>query len=192
MAQPLNWDERYREAVIGDEPPARVLREFTHLLPAHGQALEIACGLGANACLLARHGLDTQAWDNSAEAIAKLASYAREHGLSLQASQRDVIIQPPAPASFDVIVVTRFLERSLLSAIAAALRPGGLLYYQTYLRERPDSQGPSNPAFLLEPNELLHAFTELHILVYREEGLVGDLSCGWRNEAMLVACQPQA
>ncbi len=38
------------------------------------------------------------------------------------------------PESFDVIVVSHLLDRTLAPALVAALRPGGLLYYQTSVR----------------------------------------------------------
>lgn len=44
-----------------------------------------------------------------------------------------------------------------------------------------------NPAYRLATQELLRLFHPLRILVYREEGRVGDTTCGLRNEAMLVA-----
>jgi hypothetical protein len=68
-----------------------------------------------------------------------------------------------------------------------ALSLGGLLYYQTFIDERVADTGPRNPAYRLRRNELLSLFSGLRLLVYREEGLVGDLERGFRNEAMLVA-----
>jgi len=47
--------------------------------------------------------------------------------------------------------------------------------------------GPSNDVFRLADNELLRLFGALDVLVYREEGLVGDLETGFRDEAMIVA-----
>ncbi len=180
------WDARYRQGGPGaDTPAARVLVENRHLLPAHGQALDLACGLGGNARLLAEAGLDTQAWDLSPTAIERLREQA--HGLPLQAEVRDVLGAPPAADSFDVIVVSRFLERELCPRLAAALRPGGLLFYQTFVHQRPGDGGPRNPAFLLAENELLRLFAGLTVRVYREEGCIGDIRQGWRDEAMLVA-----
>ena len=46
------WDQRYRET--SSEPQAaRVLSDNLRLLPAAGTALDLACGLGGNALLLA-------------------------------------------------------------------------------------------------------------------------------------------
>lgn len=184
------WDARYREADSAQVAPAEVLRENAHLLPAAGDALEVACGLGGNALFLAERGLNVQAWDISGVAIERLAETAGARELRVQARQRDVVAHPPEPASVDVLVVTRFLERDLAPALCAALRPGGLVFYQTFTRETVDAGGPSNPAFRLAPNELLDMFRDLRLLVYREEGRVGRLDEGFRNEALLVARKP--
>ena len=62
-----------------------------------------------------------------------------------------------------------------------------MLFYQTYTRECVDVIGPRRSEYRLAINELLELFAGLRVLVYREEGRVGDLRIGWRNEAMLVA-----
>ncbi|HHI76070.1 MAG TPA: methyltransferase domain-containing protein [Gammaproteobacteria bacterium] len=180
------WDDRYRGA---DRPgaPARVVAENLHLLPASGRALEVACGLGANALLLARQGLEVEAWDLSPVAIGALRRFAGDAGLDLVARERDVVARPPEAGAWDVVVVTRFLERSLAPALMAALRPGGLLFYQTFTRERCSDEGPSSDAWRLARGELLELFAPLRLLVYREEGRVGDCARGFRNQALLVA-----
>ena len=179
------WDARYRDAAAPGSP-ARVLADNLHLLPAAGAALDLACGLGANALLLAERGLTVSAWDISPVAITRLQALADERGVEVQAEARDVLRQPPAPGSFDVIVVSHFLERALAPALMAALRPGGLLFYQTFTREGAGSRGPSNPAFRLGPNELLQLFTGLRLVLYREEGDIGDPAAGARGEALLI------
>ena len=98
-----------------------------------------------------------------------------------------MVITPPEPASFDVIVVSRFLERDLVPSLVQALRADGLIYYQTFTAARVGDTGPRNPAFRLADNELLALFASLRLIVYREEGLAGDLNKGLRGEAMLVA-----
>jgi len=167
-----------------------VLRESRHLLPIKGDALDMACGLGGNALLLAEAGLSTQAWDISPVAIETLQSRAMNVRGSLQAIVRDVSINPPSPASFDVIVVSYFLERTLAQSLCAALRPGGILFYQTFVRDKVSQQGPSNPEFLLAENELLTLFATLRLRVYREEGRLGNVQQGLRNEALLVSQKP--
>jgi 2-polyprenyl-3-methyl-5-hydroxy-6-metoxy-1,4-benzoquinol methylase len=183
------WDERYRQAVTA-VTAAAVLTDNAHLLPLNGTALDLACGLGGNALALARHGLETHAWDISPVAIERLQAEARREELSVHTEVRDVERAPPPPESFDVIVVSHFLERSLCPALTAALKPGGLLFYQTFSRERVSDEGPKNPDYRLAPGELLALFPWLRPLVYRDEGWVGDPTQGFRNQALLVAKKP--
>jgi len=183
------WDGRYRDSA-GVSAPSRVVSDNAHLLPTEGRALDLACGLGANAMFLAAHGLAVEAWDLSPVAVEKLAESAARQNLKLQMRVRDVIGQPPEPASFDVIVVSHFLDRGLMPSLIAALRPNGLLFYQTFVRESVTGKGPSNPDFRLGRNELLTLLPGLVIRVYREEGSVGDCTRGFRDLAMLVGQRP--
>ena len=179
------WDARY--AKNNDAPKAcQILRDSCHLLPAQGNALDLASGLGGNALLLAKHGLTTSAWDLSPVGINKLNNLATQQSLLVDGQARDIINNPPAANSFDVIVVSYFLEHRLFPALLAALKPSGLLFYETFVRDKPEGVGPSNPDYLLEQNELLRLCGGLVIRAYREEGLIGDINLGVRNVAMLV------
>lgn len=184
------WNSRYQET-NGHPQPARVLQDNQHLLPTEGRALDLACGLGGNALLLAERGLHTWAWDVSDVAVARLQETARRRQLPLSAEIRDVLAAPPLPKSFDVIVVSRFLERSLAPFLIQALHPGGLLLYQTFTHTSSRPAGPTNPAYLLTPQELLTLFRPLRLIVYREEGQCGDTTRGLRHEALLIGQQPE-
>ncbi len=154
--------------------------------------MDLACGIGGNALFLAKEGLTVKAWDLSDLIVGKLNQHAKAESLALKASVVNVENDPPEPSSLDVLVVSHFLYRPHLKALEKALRPGGLLFYQTFTQERvAGTSGPKNPAFLLRPNELLNVFSSLRVLAYREDGLIGSLSEGVRNVAMLVAQRPQ-
>jgi len=183
------WDAIYGDAGGAGKPShaARVLAENDHLLPVRGRALEVACGRGGNALLLARSGLETHAWDISAVAVESLQAEASRQALVIHGEARDIMQQPPAPASFDVIVVSHFLERGLIPLLQQGLRPDGLLFYQTFTRTRVSDNGPSNPEFRLADNELLGLCADMQVLVYREEGRVGDIERGFRDLALIVA-----
>ncbi len=179
------WNENYRKSPGGVVSAAQVLRLNHHLLSG-GKALDAACGLGGNAIELARAGYDVHAWDISEEALQRLHSEALAQGLSITTQQCDLIASPPERGSFDLIIVSRFLDRALLPALVAALRPDGLLFYQTFIADKLSPTGPSNPDYLLRPNELLHLLGDLEIRFYREDARCGDLQAGARNEAMFV------
>ena len=188
------WNRRYL-AASGDTPGvnsgtnsiAQVLEEYAHLLPDSGDALDIACGLGVNALFLARRGFKTHAWDISNVAIDRLKEMCQSMSLDIEMRVRDVVAEPPVKNSFEVIIVSRFLDRRLSASIISALKPGGLLFYQTFIVDKAQGFGPDNPDYLLQQNELLEMFRPLIVRVYREEGLQGNVEKGFRNEAMLVA-----
>lgn len=156
------WDQRH--AVATRPAPAEVLLRHARWLPARGRALDLACGLGANALFLAEHGLDAHGWDRSTVALDRLSDEAQRRGLRVAVQQQDVIADPPRPSTWDVIVCTRFLHRPLCRELVAALRPGGVLFVQTFTRLGRVGGGPTNPDFLLEPAELLALFDGLTVL----------------------------
>ena len=180
------WNAKHRTGDHDRSEPAKVLSDYSHLLPHQGQALDLACGTGANALFLARRGLQTSAWDISDQAISIIRARAAQNNLVLETRVCDVMdIVLPAQA-YDVITVSYFLERTLFPAIINALKLNGLLFYQTWLREQSGNRGPRNENFRLGSNELLQLCSGLHIVLYREEGLTGDLHHGCRDEAMLI------
>jgi SAM-dependent methyltransferase len=185
------WDGIYRKVSGNVRPePALVLRQYDYLLPSQGRALDLACGMGGNALFLAERGLSTTAWDLSAVAIERLSQVVATDQLDLVCEARDLEKEPPAQSSFDVVVVSRFLDRNLNRSLAAALRPGGLLYFQTFVADKDPAIGPENPAYLLRENELATTFADLILRAYCEVGQTGDRARGFRNEALLVGQKP--
>ena len=165
---------------------SQVLAENSYLLPETGTALDLACGLGGNAVFLAQQGLTVTAWDISSIAIEKLTAFAQQQDLNINACQKNITSLSLPKSSFDVITVSRFLDRALSDAIIDALKPNGLLFYQTFTREKLTAAGPNNPRFLLSRNELLRLFSALTVVYYRENRACGDTQKGLRNEAQYI------
>lgn len=190
------WNNRY-DAVHVPNQVIDVLELNQHLLPARGKSLDLACGLGGNALRMAELGFDSHAWDISDSAIKKIHEFAQERQLNLSAKQCDISQQEQQnkmlEEGFDVIIVSRFLLRDLMPSLISALRPGGLIFYQTFVQQKSaddkgiTEEGPKNNHFRLAPNELVNLFSGLTLRYYREEGGQGDIKKGFRNEAMLVA-----
>ena len=177
------WNARYADAADSVPEAARVLLQGAQWLPACSpeaplDALDLACGRAGNGQWLAERGYRVTAWDVSELVIEQIAR--RRPALIAHCEVRDVSSQPPEPDSFDIIVVARFLDRALCPAIAQALKPGGVLFYQTF------THGLSNDDYLLRSNELLDLFDSLNILEYHEP----EPDASGKAEAQLVARRP--
>lgn len=158
--------------------PAPLLRTFAQLLPPQGTALDLACGGGRNAVYLAGRGLKVTGIDWSEESLSKAKELARKTGTQVNWNHEDLESARLPGARFDVITCFYYRDPRLYPQIISALRPGGLLFYETFTREQLRfPTGPRNPAHLLVPGELLQSFGELEVLFYREtsheKGLAG-------------------
>ena len=65
---------------------------------------------------------------------------------------------------FDLIVVTRYLHRPLIPHLVERAGAGWHPDYETFLVSQAGRGRPSNPAFLLEPGELVALVRPLEIL----------------------------
>ena len=150
--------------------PSAFLRAVADRLP-HGRVLDVACGSGRNASFLATRGDCVVGIDRSLESLREArAAIGSERFLPVQADLERFALPESA---FDVVVNTRYLQRSLAPALRRSLRPGGMLVFETFLIEQLELGHPRNPEFVLRHNELLELFRELRVLQY-EEGLCDD------------------
>lgn len=122
-----------------------------------GEVLDLACGSGRHARLLASLGHTVIALDRDPEALAQIE--AGEHGGDITTVEYDLeapgAAWPFAPHSLQAIVVTNYLYRPLMPPMLASLAPDGVLIYETFARGNEVFGKPSNPDFLLMPSELL-------------------------------------
>jgi tellurite methyltransferase len=157
--------------------PTRWLLEHEHLLPHDGDALDVASGGGRNAIWLAQRGLRTLALDRDQSQVEQVRAEASRAGLPLRAEVADLetgAYRWPVDG-YDVIVVVHYLHRPLFPELKTALRPGGLLVYETFTRGQAERGKPTNPAFLLELGELRQLVQPLQIVVEREGDFEGKL-----------------
>ena len=158
MDRRARWNERYRKRGAELPEPSRLVGLLEPYLRPGLEGLDVACGLGVDAERLAALGCLMTAWDYADAAIARL----RERVPTVRAQVRDVLAEPPEPESLDLVLSVHFLERELFPHLVAALRPGGLLAVQTFVRG--GRGGPANPAFRLAPGELADLVAPLEIL----------------------------
>lgn len=163
------WDEKYRaprfEASFSPEP---LLVRHRGLLGRAGRALDVACGTGRNALYLARLGFDVTAVDGSVAGLDIAAEQARKTGVQVDFVAADLDDYALPPAHFALIVVVSYLDRNLFASLRSALRPGGVLVYQTFNRNFLLAHPGFCADYVLEPLELTNAFSDLDVLATNE------------------------
>ncbi len=191
------WNEKYRREgfeSFGTEPSSWLV-DHEELLRAQprGPVLDVAAGNGRNALYLARLGFEFEALDISDLAVAWLQEQARRQRLSVCSRWANLQIEVLPEGQYEVVVNINYLERRILPALKAALRPRGLLFFETMTTDQLDLLGRRMAReFLLAPNELRDSFSDLETLEYREGLGTATKSGKKRAVASLVARKPGA
>jgi len=189
------WDRRYdRPEFVYGEEPARVLSENLDLLP-RGKVLGLACGEGRNEVFLAEQGFDVTGCDISPVALRKCRELARRRGVRVRTREVDLRRWRPEEASWSVITMIYYHDRSLYPKIKRALKPGGVVVLELWSidQRRFKSGGPRDPELLVQPGELLRAFSDFRILFYedRVETLASGMHRGRGAVVRLIARKQQ-
>lgn len=153
------WDARHRAAAQTEtaEAPSPFVVQALDLLGAplpDARALDVACGRGRHALLLAARGYRVEAVDCARSALVVLRERALVGGLAVAGIVADVTTWPLPAGRYELVVVVSFLERGLFPALRAAVAPGGALLMETFLSGQERHGHPTNPAYLLAPGEL--------------------------------------
>ena len=179
------WDSKYSVSEhITSKEPADWFKNHTGLLKGSGLALDIASGEGRNAVFAAENGYQTLAVDISAHGLKKAQTLAEKKGVTIETQVVDLDDWQINKNIFDLILCFNFLDRRIFSAIKNALRPEGLIIYETFTI---DYLKYSNfkREWVLEHNELLDIFSEFRILGYRE------IDDNHKAYASLIAMKPR-
>ena len=86
----------------------------------------------------------------------------------VQADLEDGSPWPFPGERFNLVVVTNYLYRPLMSQLRDSLADDGVLIYETFMLGNERFGKPSNPAFLLRPGELLECFKDLAVKGFEE------------------------
>ncbi len=152
----------------GTEAPSAWVQRWSHLAPAGGSVLDVACGHGRHMRWFAGRGHAVTGVDRSPEAIAAVSGLGRAVLADIENGP-----WPFEGQRFDAVVVTNYLWRPLLPTLINSVADGGVLIYETFASGNETVGKPSRPDFLLQPGELLQASASLQVVGY-ENGFLDN------------------
>lgn len=163
----IKWDKKYTEIsfLIEDKLPSEKLIQIEKNVKGK-KALDIASGAGRNSIYLAKKGFEVEALDISKVALDVLNAKGFEN-ITCKLVDLDEYEVPKN--SYDLIIMTNFLDRNLIPKLSNALKKDGILFIETYMEDKINEKPPSNSNFLLKKEELKTFFDEsFEILDYDE------------------------
>lgn len=148
------------------ESPSGWLRQHAHHIKPCGHVLDIAAGSGRNARWLARQGFSVEAVDRDEQALGSMQGL---ENINIRLADIENGDWPYKGQQFDAIVVCRYLHRPLFAEFINNLAPAGVLIYETFMQGHEIYGRPTNPDFLLKPDELLEAFqNQLEVVAFEQ------------------------
>jgi rhodanese-related sulfurtransferase len=174
--EPWRGPRDFGEGVISG--PSTWLLNNADLLGRGGRVLDVACGRGRHALLLAGAGFNVTAIDRNAEAIERLRTIAGRLGFPISTQVVDLETDPPPDLGsheYDSILGFNYLYRPLMPYLREALKAGGRIFYETFTARQAERGHPRNPAFLLQDGELEELMKPMTILRSR----AGDIDGRW-------------
>jgi len=159
------WNLKYQQGQSGKIEPRGEpeLIALADLLDNQGLALDVAAGRGRTALYLAELGYRVIACDGAETALAGCSRFARDRGLDVSCMVCDLETYRFSEGLFDLLVVVRYLNRSLLTILPGWIRPHGWLFYKTFNSRFLKTNPGFNPDYTVEPGELDEIFAGLEI-----------------------------
>jgi SAM-dependent methyltransferase len=147
---------------------------FEPLLP-DGLILDLACGAGRHSRHLHGMGRQVLAVDRDVQALSALQADGIATFCHDLESTDAGFSWPFEAAKFAGIVVTNYLHRPLFPWMLDSLTDHGILIYETFALGNEKFGKPANPAFLLQPGELIWQLqsnprVSMHLIAF-EQGL---------------------
>ena len=155
---------------VANLAPSPWVRRFASLIPP-GTVLDLACGRGRHARLLAEMGYRVEAVDADAESLNELTGIG---GVVVRKADLENGPWPYFGRAFEGIVVANYLHRPLMPHLLGCLAEGGVLVYETFMVGNECFGKPTNPAHLLRSGELLDVIKNRLTVVAFEQGEVAQ------------------
>jgi SAM-dependent methyltransferase len=162
--------------------PSEWVTRWSHLIQAQSKVLDLACGHGRHALWFAQKGCQVVAVDRNALALSHIKE-ARHTNIETRCLDLETGQWPLSGESFEALIVTNYLWRSLWSDLIECVRPRGWVIFETFSAGNEQFGSPKRPDFLLNPGELLTVFKDFRIIAYEE----GQLEAPQRVVQRIVA-----
>ncbi len=139
------------------------------LVPPGVPVLDVAAGNGRHTRFFAGRGHRVTAIDRDVSGLV-----ATDTVEVIAADLEDGSPWPLAGRTFGAVVVTNYLHRPLFPYLFAALQPGGILLYETFMVGNERFGRPSRPEFLLNDGELLELVRGRFSVVAYEARMISE------------------
>jgi SAM-dependent methyltransferase len=156
----------------GCATPSPWVRRFLPGVREGGHVLDVACGSGRHMRLALELGYTVTGIDRDLSRVEDLAD-RKDVGL-VEADLETGRAFPLEDMRYDGVIVSNYLWRPILAGIVGCVADAGVLVYETFAVGQEQRGKPSNPDFLLKPNELLEAVAPRLVVVACEHGLAGE------------------
>ncbi len=140
------------------------LKEHYCTLPSGGSVLDLACGGGRHSLFLQDKGYQVTATDIDVTSVQA----ANLPSVTIKQADLEKHNWPFGAEEFDGIVVVNYLWRAHFPKLKKTLKPGGVLVFDTFMMGNEVYGRPSNPEFLLKPDELKEVFADMEILAFQQ------------------------
>jgi SAM-dependent methyltransferase len=165
------------------QAPSPWVERFLPGVPKGGEVLDVACGAGRHLRLALEAGYRVVGLDRELSGVEDLKG---TKGVELiEADLESGARFPLEGRRFAGVIVVNYLYRPLFPALIGAVADDGVLIYQTFALGHERFGKPSNPDYLLKPNELIDAVAPDLVVVDYEYGLVPK---GPRIVGRIAAC----
>ncbi len=161
------WNQRYIEDSYHKNNPVTLVENWLPSLPV-GKALDVACGPGRNAILLAQTGYQVDAIDISREGLIQARQKAENQGLSINWIEHDLDEPYQFDKDYDLIIVLWYVNLALITRLCGCLAPGGYLLCEEHLITDLEVTGPKSLNFRVAPVVLREAVSGVYVLLYEE------------------------